>query len=125
MDFIQIEPIITDAKITVSAIVGDFVAGTAIIQIDSLYFDQVLVTPEQDGNSIVKLFPNPASEFFQVDGIAETGIATIYNSLGAVVKKQKLGVNEQIDISQMPSGIYFVEIQSGHIKTKEKLVISH
>jgi hypothetical protein len=66
-----------------------------------------------------KLYPNPAKDFFTIDGI-EPGTANkicIYNALGRLVC-QTACTDSGIDISNLAIGIYLVTIQSGNAPVK-------
>ena len=62
------------------------------------------------------VYPNPTNGMVQIE-IAEQAILQIFNSIGVLVSTQDLqkGLN-QIDISQFPSGIYFL---NGEGETKK------
>jgi hypothetical protein len=70
----------------------------------------------QQQNEKFNLYPNPTNGMVQIE-IAEQAILQIFNSIGILVSTQDLqkGLN-QIDISQFPSGIYFL---NGEGETKK------
>ncbi len=80
----------------------------------------------------IEIVPNPASNDVNIKlmDIAENAEVSleIINALGQKVIVRKLGavgyVNEQLDISGLGSGIYFVQVNAGDTRFEQKLVIS-
>lgn len=76
---------------------------------------------------VVKLFPNPTANFFNLNiGIENTTDLklNIYNTIGTIVKSEQLTQNEQqINIGDLCCGIYIVEIKSKEWTEKQKLII--
>jgi hypothetical protein len=69
----------------------------------------------------VSVYPNPTSGILNVD-INENFNAVIYNYQGQVVMKTYVN-NGQIDMSQLVSGIYFVEIRTNNSVSVEKVIV--
>jgi hypothetical protein len=69
----------------------------------------------------VSVYPNPTSGILNVD-INENFNAVIYNYQGQVVMKTYVN-NGQIDMSQLASGIYFVEIRTNNSVSVEKVIV--
>ena len=74
--------------------------------------------------SFVRIFPNPASDQFTLDGLPIGGQLSVRDHLGRVMKKQTIdGHRMQIPTGTYPKGVYYVNIEyDGILKTK-KLVI--
>ena len=69
----------------------------------------------------LKIFPNPASNFITIDGIEEGEIVQVFNVNGQLVKTFYQNVStQQTDVSDLPSGTYFVKIG----KQVKKLIIT-
>ncbi len=64
-------------------------------------------TEELDAN----VFPNPVGNTFNLTGFE--GEAVIYNSFGAKIKSVEI-TNNDINVSKLPAGIYFITDQSGN-----------
>lgn len=66
------------------------------------------------GESKVRIFPNPVTDFLILDSDNDLNSSTfkIYNTLGNIIEKKKLltGKNE-IQISGLPNGVYFYSIE--------------
>jgi hypothetical protein len=62
----------------------------------------------------VKIYPNPAGTFFQLDEIPEGNLVQIFNLQGQLIQQvETKGNNNQIDCSAWPAGIYLISIQNG------------
>lgn len=71
-------------------------------------------------NTLV-VFPNPASGAFEVRG-AE-GMLFLHNSRGTILHQTPLEGGTKVDVSGLPTGVYWVEVRSGEGKRLVKVVI--
>jgi hypothetical protein len=78
----------------------------------------------------VKIFPNPTIESFKIeidaDKTAELEIV-IYNAIGKPVYSSKEFIppgtfTKLINFEDQPSGIYFINVKAGEIKSVERLI---
>ena len=81
-------------------------------------------------NNTIKIYPNPANQSFTIDlstgDKAETVILQLYDIQGVCVKQKKIhSSKEQIDISHILSGLYFIKLNSNDKTYLKKLIISH
>jgi photosystem II stability/assembly factor-like uncharacterized protein len=96
------------------------------------------VIPKKNGNPIdnfvsgeflangIKIYPNPASDFIQVDFASISGIeATLFDLNGRRLKQEKLSGNLRWDLKGIPSGTYFLSLQSGTERAVKKIIIKH
>jgi hypothetical protein len=61
--------------------------------------------------NLVTVYPNPAEQFIMLDGINETAKVDIFNITGQRVKSFSVETNgEQMDISDLNSGIYLTRV---------------
>lgn len=61
------------------------------------------------------LYPNPAHDFVTVmSGSAQTGIITVYNSIGqeVLVRRAYSGAPVELDVSALPTGVYYVSVHT-------------
>lgn len=83
---------------------------------------------EQNKNIEFTLFPNPAQNNFTIKTNSiklENAQIEILNSIGQSVLKTAFANNEQIDISELPNGIYFVLLGgSEQTVSPKKIIIS-
>ncbi len=77
----------------------------------------------------ITLYPNPATQevFINIsDKTFDSYEVTILNSLGQVLDRKESVNNEStasINVSQYPTGLYFIKIQAGKTATTKKLMI--
>jgi len=78
------------------------------------------VSEQTRGNSF-NVFPNPSSGKITVEN---SGDITIYNVLGKLILLIRIsGDKTEIDMSDYPKGIYFIELRSGEKTVIQKLVL--
>ncbi len=65
--------------------------------------------------SSVKVWPNPASQILNIDGVDESTVYQLYSITGSLVKGGEI-TNATIDISQLNEGIYLLNIDNENIK---------
>ena len=96
------------------------------------YCDSAFATKTQSliSRSFADVFPNPAGDFIQLKNSGNEGkISTvrIKNSLGQILISIhdltfQQGVSHPIDVQKLPSGVYFLEIESGGQTVLQKLL---
>ena len=81
-----------------------------------------LSNEEFNYKSTLKLYPNPANEYFKINQ-SSTQIV-IYNLLGAVVQtlSGNFGAEHPFNISNLKSGVYFVSSTNKNVTRKSKLI---
>jgi len=83
----------------------------------------LLENAEQQNQSFIKLFPNPAVDYFTVD-LAGEFVIEIYNLNGQeLFKKDKLIGKSQIS-PNLPAGVYLVKVTQSGQKHFKKLIIN-
>jgi hypothetical protein len=65
---------------------------------------------DENGTGTVSLYPNPANEKLYIEGLEEGGEISIYNALGMKVQTATLQGDAEINISDLPSGLYLVRM---------------
>jgi hypothetical protein len=64
--------------------------------------------------SNISIYPNPAEDQFQIDGINNGMSIKIFNTFGQEVMSVKnISSNENIDCTPLESGMYFCQISNG------------
>jgi hypothetical protein len=89
--------------------VGWVLEGAAIA-LDIQYSD-LYTSIENVNNQEIKLYPNPTTGKFSIVNI-ETGTIYVKNMAGQIVYTGELS-NNQMDISDQPDGMYFIEVRNG------------
>lgn len=75
----------------------------------SYLFNQVTSTRDVVTESI-KIYPNPASHYFQLSDYSRTRKVVIYNLVGREMGQYNVFPGSQIDISKLELGIYLVRL---------------
>lgn len=71
-----------------------------------------------------KVYPNPANDVLFVEGIEDTNFhVLIYNQLGRLIKRIDTSDNE-LDISEIPTGVYYLQFTSSKINHLERIIIN-
>jgi uncharacterized repeat protein (TIGR01451 family) len=113
--------------------VGDNISNTASIFFD---FNPAIVTNtfvstfvQQLGTEDLSVahfnvYPNPAKEQLYIDANTNIDKVTIYDLLGKTIKSTMVnGTSTTVDVSEMASGLYLVEISNGSSRNISKLII--
>jgi hypothetical protein len=92
------------------------------------YFDQLSFGSTAGLNdnifNVVKMFPNPAKDFVQFSNNSNEQLAIeIFDVLGKSLMKVK-NVQDEVNISSLGSGLYFVQMTLGTKATTKKLVVN-
>ena len=73
--------------------------------------------------SNLMVYPNPASEYFQISGTESGSEYLLINQQGQEVLSGFLAGDERIDTSEFTSGIYFLEIKNDQGVSRKKISI--
>lgn len=84
-----------------------------------------LSTQENIALSTIRIYPNPASGKIFIDGLDNKKIsAEIINAEGRrVLENAALNDDSSIDISEIPSGVYYLLLKSGELKSYSQKII--
>ena len=78
----------------------------------------------EDDNSRVKVYPNPAKNLIYVEVNITSASITISNIIGETILKMPYnGGKQPIDISRLKAGIYFIILTGDGIKTTTRIMI--
>ena len=76
---------------------------------------------DNENNTFYNIYPNPAKDFIFISDIDENTLIQIYNVNGKFLIETK-NSNNQINISSLKSGIYFLKIQNSNGIVTKKFV---
>lgn len=85
-----------------------------------------MATQENTLSPQIKIYPNPASKRVFIDGAKGKDISVeIFSADGkTVLESQKVEKDKGIDISGIPAGVYFINLNSENLKYySQKLII--
>lgn len=96
------------------------------VNVDMGPYENMIITSLQNNvsnNDDIILFPNPTKDHLYFSGIKNSnGKIKLINSLGELVLETNL--SEQVDLKEIPKGIYFVLIENDSQILTKKLVIA-
>ena len=73
--------------------------------------------PIYSNGSEVSIYPNPSSDKINVRSSSTLNNIVVFNSLGEkVLEMESKNIEEQIDVSNLPNGIYSVKTQDKNIR---------
>ena len=71
---------------------------------------EIVSTQDAAELASIKLFPNPTSDFFKLTTTDLVSTISLRNTLGQEVKNYYFDMDGQYDVSNMPSGFYFIQM---------------
>ena len=83
--------------------------------------------PENNLISSITVFPNPANDFIQINMDANVGALNfcIFDATGKLVFSQRLlSSSSKIDLSNLSSGAYFIQMANDKGVFNEKIIIN-
>ena len=83
---------------------------------------------ELDNKNSISLYPNPSNNYVNLkiqNSNNESLTLNIYNTMGSIVKTLRINDKDnQVDVSDLTNGIYFMSLSSDNYNAKQKLVIN-
>lgn len=95
--------------------------GNAYFLVDGLQLE-ILTSTQEVENEKIRVSPNPTVHSVQIDGLSGVGTLMIFDEVGQLLKKQNLNHStEQINLSQFPAGVYWLQIleENGSVISKK------
>nr|WP_319273215.1 T9SS type A sorting domain-containing protein [uncultured Draconibacterium sp.] len=105
---------------------SDITGSEALLYIDDIVFENDNVTSIVEPKSTdISIYPNPANDILTINA-KEEGRIRIFNCTGKLVKLvEKSSFSEQINISELKTGVYFVSVLSDNRNVTQKVLITH
>jgi hypothetical protein len=89
-----------------------------------IYLDDITGLDEPDNSNSIKIYPNPVKNLIYIEHDISTGLHfTVYNSVGQLVKTGI--VYNQIDVSTLHRGFYFLKLTDNTGKSFTSRFIKH
>ncbi len=117
------------ANLVPESLVQLVIEGRNNASAESFWFDNVVfhgaMGIQDQGNDPFSLYPNPANNGFVNIASPNIGMKkiSVFDVLGNVVISANIN-GERLDISNLPSGIYFVKVEQGKNSATKKLIVN-
>lgn len=87
-------------------------------------FAETLSNSEFDSETLFTIYPNPSTEFVEINGLANlsTSKITIFNTLGQNVFQDENLQSNKINVSGLNSGMYLMSIESDNFTQTIKFI---
>ena len=79
-----------------------------------------LASVDENGMELLHLYPNPANDKIHLEGLEGQHEIQIYNVFGMLVKTIDINGDSEIDINDLSSGLYFLNVNGHAIKFMKK-----
>jgi len=70
---------------------------------------------------VIRIHPNPTTDFFQITGIEDTALLTISDLHCRVLLTKKIIENERISVSVLPKGVFIAKICTSGFTIEKKI----
>lgn len=100
--------------------------GITIDSRDSVvyYFHAVVGVKElKSNNKNISIYPNPSKGIFNINSSNTINSIEVYNIIGTLISKPELSLNNQIDLSSLSKGMYFLKVFDSIQYHTEKIII--
>ncbi|WP_299683936.1 glycoside hydrolase family 9 protein [uncultured Dokdonia sp.] len=92
---------------------------------NSVQVDDVLATETNELKPLeVSIYPNPTTNTFRIEGVAQNSQLEIYSVLGQFMSSERITENSIIDVSNFSKGIYFVKLRQDNTISTQKLIVN-
>ena len=91
-------------------------------QSENLIADNTSLLSADNLTSKIKLFPNPVKDVLHITGIKSQATISILNAAGKLVKQSTANQTSEINIKQLPSGIYYLHVEENVSPGKDKKI---
>lgn len=95
---------------------------------DKFITERAMGTEEDQLNSTLNVYPNPTNETvnIQIEGKQSGYLSTLLNDKGQVVWEGTIYNNQTVDVSELASGIYMLQVIDGdQMVLREKIIVQH
>jgi len=97
--------------------------GNGSVLIDDVVFGDIVVSTEKINthNSGIQVYPNPANNYIRIRNAGQEFTVSVFNTVGQHILSVKN--QEQIDVSALESGLYFIQVNSKGTKETHKILV--
>lgn len=105
------------------AVSPSFTESSMLIDYVRIYQNTSTASIDKNFSSNFSLYPNPASGFFKIKTTEKIDEIILFNSIGQKVYSQKNIANSEINIENLPKGLYLLKISSNNKTAVKKLIV--
>ena len=121
---VNAEVIQADFSIPESASTGLWDLHVGDLRLDDSFTINSTIGIADNGMRAIRVYPNPADQHFFIDNVNGSELS-IFNSSGDLVTNMKvMNEKQQVNISQLSSGLYFIKIKADGQNRIEKLLVN-
>ena len=73
-------------------------------------------------NASINLYPNPTTDYFQVDGLDGTASISVKDLNGKILLTKQINSNDKININSLSNGIYMIEVNTKEGSILKKII---
>jgi len=73
-------------------------------------------------NSTISLYPNPTTDYFQVNGIVGNAFITMKDLNGKTLFTKQINSRDKININSLFKGIYMIEVNTNEGLINKKII---
>ena len=82
----------------------------------------VWIGPQKNEPESIQLFPNPVIDILKINTAANVTSASVYNYAGKEVKRYPRVINNELDLQDLPAGIYIVNLTTDQGILSKKII---
>ena len=82
----------------------------------------VWVGPQKNETESIQLFPNPVIDILKINTTANVTSASVYNYAGKEVKRYPRVINNELDLQDLPAGIYILNLTTDQGILSKKII---
>ena len=82
----------------------------------------VWVGPQKSETESIQLTPNPVIDVLKINTVAKVTSASVYNYAGKEVKRYPKVINNELDLQDLPAGIYIVNLTTDQGLLSKKII---
>jgi|GEM_PF-2141391 len=88
---------------------------------DSVLIDATLAINQLSNNNAIKIYPNPANNKITIDATDVTDVK-FFDVLGKQIISTK---TNDVDVSNLPEGVYFIQVKTNASTSTQKVIVQH
>ncbi|TVQ45459.1 MAG: T9SS C-terminal target domain-containing protein, partial [Saprospirales bacterium] len=96
--------------------------GQGTLYVDNVYYSKMPTNVVEVEKSAIRIFPNPTEGVLNIESEKEISRITAFNNVGQMVLNID-NPSSTIDLSQLPGGLYFLQIESETELTVKRLMV--